>query len=144
MQVAPYARRTQRLDQWFTAVGFAAGGASGARLLQVLGLNATPAILLARIPVYPVTCGTAPRALGIDDFAFRRGRCYGTILVNLYRHRAMDLLPDRSAQAVAQWLTSLTSHPCAQISSRDRGGEYTRGARADAPQAVHIADRLHW
>ena len=72
--IAPYARQTQRLDQWFTAVGFAAGCAAGARLLQVLGLSATPAILLACIRAQPLTCATTPRALGIDDFAFRRGR----------------------------------------------------------------------
>jgi hypothetical protein len=39
----------------------------------------------------------APHVVGIDNWAIRKGRTYGTIMVNLERHRVFDLLPDRSA-----------------------------------------------
>jgi transposase len=67
--VAPYARRTLRLEDWFVVVGFAAGGTAGARILQALGLSAPPALVLARLRAYCAPVGPTPRVLGVDDFA---------------------------------------------------------------------------
>jgi transposase len=78
--------------------------------------------------------------LSVDDFSFRRGRTFGTILVDLAKHRVVDLLPEATAEAFATWLRA---HPGVQIISRDRGGVYAEGARHGAPQAVQVADRFH-
>jgi transposase len=80
------------------------------------------------------------RDLGIDEFAFRSGGWFGTILVDLERHRIIDLLPDRQAETAEQWMRQ---HPTIRAVSRDRGGEYAKAARLGAPQAVQIADRFH-
>jgi transposase len=85
------------------------------------------------------SCPT-PRVLGIDDFAFRKGQRYGTILVDLEKNCPVDVLPDRDAKSVEHWLKQ---HPGVEIVSRDRAEIYRNGVTAGAPNAIQVADRFH-
>ena len=81
-----------------------------------------------------------PRVVGIDDWAWRKGQRYGTIVVDLERSDVIDLLPDRDGETVAAWLTA---HPGVEVVSRDRSAAYAQAATEGAPQAGQVADRWH-
>jgi hypothetical protein len=80
------------------------------------------------------------KAVGIDDFAWKRGKRYGTVIIDLETHRLIDILADREAESVTQWLLA---HPEIEIVSRDRAGAYAEGAAQGAPQSLQIADKWH-
>ena len=138
--VAPRARSSRRLRGVWQRHGFDLGGEAGARHLRAEAMPASPRTLLRLVRAAPLPEVGQVRVVGIDDFSRRRGRTYGTVIVDLEAHRPVDLLPERTTAVVRPWLEA---HPEIAVISRDRASEYADARRQGAPQAVQVADRWH-
>jgi transposase len=139
--VQRYARRTLRLSELLSHVGMALGGAAGVRLARQFGIETSEPTLLRQLRrSHAEEAMPAPRVLGIDDWAWRKGHRYGTILCDLERGRVIDILADRSSASTEQWMRR---HPTIEIVSRDRASLYAEAADKALPHAVEVADRWH-
>lgn len=137
---ARYAHQTLRFNELITALGLAIGGRPGMHQAHRMGLRIGRDTLLDRVRRANLAPVEKVRVLGVDDFAFRRGKKYGTILVDHERRATIDLLPDRETETLARWLKA---HPEIEIVTRDRSSAYAAGIRTGAPDALQIADRWH-
>jgi transposase len=136
-----HARQTGRTSEIVHLIGYIAGGLPGQRLLARLAIGTSDDTVLRRLKEEADwSVPTEIRHLGVDDWAWRKGQEYGTILVNLDLHRVADLLPDRSTESLSEWLQQRRG--IATI-ARDRCGLYAEGATLGAPNAQQVADRFH-
>ena len=136
----PFARRTTRLESIVHYLGVALGGRPGQSFTRRLLLPVSKDTLLRVVRRQVPPPVIAPRVVGIDDWAFKRGHRYGTIICDLERRRIIELLPDREAPTITAWLAA---RPSIEVIARDRGAGYIQAATNGRPNAVQVADRRH-
>jgi len=134
------ARRSDRVTTLLAYTALGVGGLPGRRVARLYGLNYSRHTLLRAARQVVTDSPKTVEVLGVDDYTYRRGVNYGTLLYDFSERKVIDLLPERSAEFLATWLRA---HPGVKVISRDRGGSYAQGAREGAPQAIQVADRFH-
>lgn len=138
--LAPWARRTARLDHIVHHLGLALGGRPAAGFARRLMLPVSNDTLLRVVRRYGSPHFLPPTVIGIDDWAWRRNQRYGTIICDLERRKTIALLPDREPGTAQCWLSD---QPQIEVVARDRGGSYALATARALPQATQVADRWH-
>lgn len=140
-EIKPYRRRLVRSNELLGRLALELGGNTGSRISRHVGIPVSPSTIIRiikQIEIQPtaVTSGI----IGIDDWAYKKGNKYGTVVIDLESRKVIDLFPDRESDTLSNWLKD---HPEIRVISRDRAGPYALGARKGAPQAIQVADRFH-
>jgi transposase len=136
----PHSRFTPLLRGLLTQIGLALAGRAGARLAAAAGVAVGRDTLLRLVKALPDPQPGPVPVLGVDDFAFRKGRRYRTVLIDMATRRPVDIFNGRDSADLAAWLRA---HGEVRVICRDRSSGYGEGARQGAPEAVQVADRFH-
>jgi transposase len=136
---ARFGRRTTRLAEIVRLFGHSAGGRPSERLMSRLGMPVSDTTILrgTKESARPEMRHAPVRVVGVDEWAWRKGFNYGTIIVDVEQRQVVGLLADRSASSSVE---RFKEHPELEVINRDRAGLYADAASQGAPQALQIAD----
>lgn len=78
--------------------------------------------------------------IGVDDWAYKKGHTYGTIICDEKNHRPIELLDGRDGSELKEWLQNNRQ---IKMVTRDRASAFAKVISEVLPDAMQIADRFH-
>lgn len=137
-----HSRMTERCQSFICALALETSAEGCAKICHQMGLSISGdtviRLLLSKFNEQDkVIFGDT---IGIDDFAFKKGRTYGTILVDGATHLPIDLLVGRDDSTLKAWLKQ---NPNIKTVTRDRASAYAKVLSEELPDVMQIADRFH-
>lgn len=135
-----YQQCTARLPAQVGGVVRELAGRAGARVLAGLGVAMSRQTALRALLRLPLSARSAPRVIGVDDFALCKRQLYATVIINAETAERIDVLADRKAEVLEAWLRE---HPDVEVVCRDGSATYAEAIRRTLPDAVQVADRWH-
>lgn len=130
----------QRVEKIVKRIAVQTSAKQGSLLLQHISITVSCSTLSRIAHGLSLPVIKTPRILGVDDWAYRKGVLYGTVLIDMETSRPIDLLPSRESKDLEQWLAY---HPGVEVVTRDRSGPYAAAIRKSTPEALQVADRFH-
>ena len=76
----------------------------------------------------------------LDDFALKRRKKYGTVMVDLITGKIIDMLPSRDPKDVTAWLEK---YPHIKLCSRDGSQSYAKAIKDAQFECIQMSDRFH-
>ena len=139
-EVFRYRRRTRRCEVVVAQHGLKTSSESARKLLSAIGVRVSGDTVLRDIHRMSTPSHQEVGEIGVDDWAFRKGATYGSIIVSLDTGEVIDLLGDRDAESFRGWLDS---HAQVRVVSRDRSTDYSAAIAATGRNITEVADRFH-
>ena len=139
-EIFRYRRRTRRCEVAVHRQGLCVSSIQASALLKGMGIAVSKSTVLRDLHRMRMPIGCDVRRIGIDDWAFRKGKDFGSVIVDLATGKPLDLLPGRTERDFSEWLSD---HKRVWLMSRDRATSYSSAAVSCGSPVTEIADRFH-
>ena len=135
-----HSRKTTRTTEYLRKFLVEVSSRKGEYLTDISSIKQSSSTCLRIVNSIEVPQDKNLTTIGIDDWAYRKGLSYGTIIVNALDHRPVELLQSRSTDDVVEWLKK---QDYLMHVTRDRASSYSKAISTGAPRAIQIADKFH-
>ncbi len=140
--ISPHERMTSRCAELVRIIAWETNCEGASRICKALGIKVSADTIIKMLRnSLPCEIPFTGAVIGVDDFAYRKGHNYCTVVCDGETHRPIEVLEGRDGEALKEWLQKNKSR--IKVVTRDRAGAYAKVISEVLPEAMQIADRFH-